>query len=107
MADNASQARRRSARSQGGDIAPACSNPAPLARSRDRAPGHLITYVEPVDAKQTTAALAAKYGFSPQKIWDPPVPGFLAILDTRTVAGLRCEPSIKFIEENAYAHLAP
>jgi hypothetical protein len=53
-----------------------------------------------------TAELQEKYGFSAQSVYGKPVPGFYSLsLSLQTVAALRCEPAVRYIEENAYGSI--
>jgi len=65
-----------------------------------RAPGYNVLYKPGVDVQATTAALAAKYGFTPTFVWETGVQGFAALLTDAAVEGLRCEPVVKLIEHD-------
>jgi len=77
--------------------------PAGLLVSRNRAPGHIVSFVPGIDAISKTDELAGKYGFKPLSVWpSPTASGFWAILSEETVASLRCESDIKQVEENSF-----
>ncbi|MEK6371742.1 MAG: hypothetical protein AABO58_03515 [Acidobacteriota bacterium] len=86
-------------------VTPACATPAPLFLAPRAADGWIVFYNDGVDTAATTAALAAKYGFTPSSVWVD-LRGFASELTQAMIAGLRCEPSVKFVEQNAYASIA-
>jgi hypothetical protein len=88
-----------------GDISPSCSNPAPLHKSVCRAPGYIVVFQSGVDATRAVAELQRKYNFSVKFIYRS-LPGFASTtLTLQTVAALRCEPSVLFIEEDTYSRV--
>lgn len=80
-------------------VTPACAAPAPIALAVVPAPGWIVVYDEGVDSPSTTAALAAKYGFTPKNVY---AIGFHAELTQATIAALRCETPVSVVEQNAY-----
>lgn len=81
-------------------VTPACGTPAPLLLAPRPADGWIVSYNDGVDAAATTAALAAKYGFTPSPVGV--VGGFAAELTQAMIAGLRCEPSVKFVQQSSH-----
>ena len=82
------------------EMTPQCSSPAPFNKFSCVAPGYIVVYKDGTNAATVTAQLEAKYGFRSLAVWQI-VPGFAALLSVQTVAALRCEPAVRFIEENA------
>lgn len=81
-----------------------CANPAPLHLTRgEKVPDHfIVVYADTVtnpDAR--TSALAAQYGFTTTHRYQHALKGFAATLSPATVASLRCERDVKYIEEDA------
>jgi hypothetical protein len=70
-----------------------------------RAPGFIIEYKTGVDPVSTTAALSAKYSFTPTHVYTA-LPGFAAQLSTQAVSGLTCEPVVAAIEYDAMGGVA-
>ncbi|MEW5980290.1 MAG: protease inhibitor I9 family protein [Acidobacteriota bacterium] len=85
---------------------PPCSNPAPLYPADHPAPGWIVVFQDTVDAAQTTAEFAQKYGFTPISVYEAAFKGFTAELSATAIASLRCEPVVKFIEQNQQYILA-
>jgi hypothetical protein len=81
-------------------VTPACATPAPLLLAPRPADGWTVSFNDGVDAAATTATLAAKYGFTPSPVGV--VGGFAAELTQAMIAGLRCEPSVKFVQQNSH-----
>jgi len=84
-------------------LAPPCANPAPLYLHEIPAPGYifLFHFRPDIDARAVTLRLAATYGFTPTYIYDA-IGGFSAELTPEMVAGIRCEPEVRFGNQNAY-----
>ena len=90
-------------------FAASCDNPAPLhLAASDRVPNaFVVVYDEGVaDPGAKTDALAAKYGFSPRHRYESALKGFAATLPPATVAALRCEADVKYIEEDQTVRIA-
>lgn len=52
--------------------------------------------------EDTTKRLAEMYRFDPRHVYDySPVVGFAAELSDKALAGIRCEPVVKYVEQNA------
>jgi hypothetical protein len=68
-----------------------------------RAPGYIVGFRSGVPVRETTDALAAKYGFTPTYVYEGPPRGFAAQVSDATLDGLRCEPVVKVIEHNGLA----
>jgi hypothetical protein len=69
------------------------------------APAFIVEYKSGVDPVVTTAALGAKYSFSPIHVYTA-LPGFAAELSTQAVKGVSCEPSVAVIEHDGLAGFA-
>ena len=81
-------------------VAPACANPAPLLGKFDpRAPGYLVALVSAKNFEATVATLAARHGFQVEYFYET-IHSFAVRLEPETVAALRCELQVKFIEHN-------
>ena len=80
-----------------------CAQPAALHGTPDpRAPGqYLVVYEDGTPVPATTARLAQKYGFEPRFVWEHALLGFAATLTDQAVAGIRCEPEVKYLEHEA------
>ena len=101
VSEAASAATRRRGARHPVEIAPPCLSPAPLAYALDPAPGYIFTYRPGTDAATTTAQLAQKYGFTATHVFSGAAfLGFSAIVDSNTVAALRCEPTILRVEQD-------
>ncbi len=82
-------------------VQPSCLLPAPLlGQPNVAAPGYIVVSRPGVDPVAETARLAARYGFSPSHVYDAALLGFSADLTPTSVAGVRCEPSVSFVEHN-------
>jgi hypothetical protein len=81
------------------EIAPPCTNPAPLnGRYDPEAPGYIVVYKAGTDERAETDRLARQYGFVPRHVYDSTfLEGFAADLTSETVAALRCEPVLDYI----------
>ncbi|HSY50730.1 MAG TPA: hypothetical protein VLC46_18135 [Thermoanaerobaculia bacterium] len=80
---------------------PLCLAPAPLIRFYPNAPGWIGIFKPDVDAAAALAALRAKYGDSLLQPY-PAIGTFIAPqLSAEQLAGLRCEPALLEIRQNA------
>jgi hypothetical protein len=102
-----SSATRRRAVTTPREIAPPCSQPAPLAHSEAPAsPIYIFIFSDGVDADRLIDELALKYQFTPQyRFVGPPFQGFSALISQQTLASLRCEPAIARVEQAGGATL--
>lgn len=84
-------------------VAPSCSDPAPLeGEYHPEAPGYVVQLRGEADAEATAAALAEKYGFTVDHVYDAALVGFSTPDATpEMVAGLRCEEVVTRVEHNA------
>jgi hypothetical protein len=88
------------------ELTPACSDPARLERTWDpRTPLFIVKLNDdrvPLGprSRETTLQLAAKYGFTPEHIYDAVLNGFAAPLTPEQVAQLRCDPDIDYLAYN-------
>jgi len=90
------------------DILPtACAHPAPLTLAIEPAPGYIVVFFEGTNAVTRTMELASKYGFTADNVYSSALSGFFSRkLSPAAIAGLRCESDVRFIEQNALAHLS-
>jgi hypothetical protein len=65
-----------------------------------RAPEYIVVFHSTVDAEQEAARLAAAYGFHPRYVWAAALEGFSAELTPETVAEIRCEPAVDYVEHD-------
>ncbi len=81
---------------------PSCVLPAPLLGQADSAvPGYIVVFRAGVDPVAETARLGARYGFTPTHVYTAALLGFSADLTSTSVAGVRCEPSVSYVEHDA------
>ena len=98
---------RRRSSSPVGDLVPQCADPVPLAKRTCRAPGYLVAIHPSTESSEVIQQLATKYHFSPITVWGGSRPGFWSELTANAVSGLRCEVTVKSIEENAFLEGVP
>jgi hypothetical protein len=60
----------------------------------------IVVYKTGVDPVATTARLAKKHSFTPRTIYTRAVNGFVADFSPQALAGIRCEPEVKFINHD-------
>jgi hypothetical protein len=83
-------------------VPPPCASPAPLLGTPNpAAPGIIVSYRSSVDPVTETARLAALYGFTPSHVYAYAIKGFAADVPPATVADLRCETTVSFVEYDA------
>lgn len=83
-----------------------CLSPAPLTLSAEPAgTRYIVAYRDGVDPTKETARLAARYRFTPIHVYTAVLDGFDAELSPVALAALRCEPSVKEIEQDSLVHL--
>ena len=81
-------------------VAPACADPAPLLGSFDpRTPGYIVVLVDGTNFEASVTALAARHGFRVERVYAT-IHGFFAHLEPETVAALRCEPQVSYLEHD-------
>lgn len=91
---------------QGQPSAP-CPTPAPLLTApRDPVPGsYIVVFKDTVtNSLARTVELEQRHGFTATYRYSSVLLGFAARLATDTVAALRCEPDVAYIQEDALAH---
>jgi hypothetical protein len=71
-------------------ITPACETPAPLHESDDNLPTYIVVFHQNLDAKSLA-------------IFEAALKAFVAELTPQQIAGLRCEPEVRYIEQDSYA----
>lgn len=92
-------------------IEPPCENPAPLYLPPDSISirdTYIVVYPHDlVNADSVTTALMQKYRFTPRFRWSSPkgLMGFSAKLNAASVAGLRCESVVKYMERVMYIYV--
>lgn len=83
-------------------LTPACAEPAPLqlARPGYEAEGWIVLFHEGVNAAQAVAELSSRLPITPTRIYQDAFAGFVADLGPETIAALRCEPTVQYIQQN-------
>lgn len=88
-------------------VTPPCASPAPLLGQFDPgAPDYIVVFHDTVDAQTETAQLATQYSFTPSHVYVAALRGFSAALPPATVADLRCETSVAYLEYDQVFYLA-
>lgn len=84
-------------------LPPSCTDPAPLLGTPDSrvADSYIVVYDDSTDSRVRTEALQEKYGFTAQYVYEHAIKGFAAVLSAETVAAIRCEPDVSYIELDA------
>lgn len=83
-------------------IPPDCAAPAPLYLATNPGEGWIVVLQNDTDAAAAASILSQKYGFTIRNLFEDAFKGFTAVsLSPTSIAGLRCEPVVKFIEQNA------
>lgn len=85
-------------------VAPQCADPATLSLAAVPAVGYSVIYKPGVDVHVTTAILEERHGFSANEVYNFGV-FYTETLTAAQVAALRCEPSIRVVEQNGYLPL--
>lgn len=75
------------------NAAPVLSQPAPSLANH-----YIVVYRDSTDSRATTARLAQKHGFTPRFVYEHALLGFSAELSADALAGVRCEPEVKYVE---------
>ena len=84
-----------------------CLEPAPLlGQANPMAPGYIVVFHPGVDPAAETSRLAARYGFTPTHLYTAALLGFSASLTPTSVGGLRCEPSVSYMEHDGVVTIA-
>jgi hypothetical protein len=87
---------------EGSDVVtPDCSAPAPLlfGLAGYEAEGWIVVFHPGTNAAQVAAELSARLGFTITSLYEE-LPGFLAEMTPETIAALRCEPSVSYVQQN-------
>jgi hypothetical protein len=83
-------------------VAPQCASPAPLGLAADPAAGWIVLFEDETDPHAKTATLEARHQFKADAIYA--FGGFyVEKLSQAGLAALRCEPTVKAIEQNGRA----
>jgi hypothetical protein len=75
------------------NAAPVLNQPAPSLANR-----YIVVYRDGTDSRATTARLAQKHGFTPRFVYEHALLGFAAELSADALAGVRCEPEVKYVD---------
>ncbi|MGZ8851529.1 MAG: hypothetical protein ACXW3E_14545 [Thermoanaerobaculia bacterium] len=95
---------RRRAAGPGDVVAqPQCANPAPLELAKYPAPGYIVV-LDPTRQGLSANQLQEKYAVAVRWFYDFP-PGFSGEMSAQAVAGLRCEPNVQVVAQNAYGRV--
>ncbi len=87
-------------------LQPACVSPAPITFAANPAPGWIVVLDFSVDATKRVPELAAKYGFTPRFTYTTALKGFAGELTPQQIAGIRCEPDVDYVEQDAWATIS-
>jgi len=95
------------------EVVPPCSNPAPLHEEPDStaAPGYIVVYDTEGDwteqaVEDTTARFKDAYGFTLESTYVYTIQGFAATdVSDEALAGIRCEPGVKYVDRNGRANV--
>lgn len=78
----------------------ACASPAPYIEHANHVPGrYIVDLRDGVDVRAETQRLAMKYRFIVIDVFDAVLGGFVAELNDRAIAGLRCEDSVLSVSQ--------
>jgi hypothetical protein len=58
----------------------------------------IVVYKDGIDPVATTAKFARRYSFRPRYVYKDALLGFAADLSSSALAGIRCEPEVRFID---------
>ncbi len=87
-------------------VAPPCALPARLEGVFDGAPGYFVGFKKTTaDPRALAAALAKKYGFEYHGYVSWTDSTFVYTLSPVTLAKLRCEPDIEYVEFDRTTHI--
>ena len=82
-------------------VKPPCGDPVPLLGTyNSQAPGYIVAFREGTIVSTEVARLSSRFQFTPTDVWASAVLGFAAQLPAATVAALRCDAAVAFIERN-------
>lgn len=80
-------------------VAPQCADPAHLGLAQDPAAGWIVIFDDETDPHAKTARLEARHQFKAEAVYT--FGGFyVEKLSQAELAALRCEPTVKVIEQN-------
>lgn len=86
------------------ELVPACGNPSPIGGTANpNIRSYFVIFAEGTTSAQAveySAFLAAKYGFTPDSVYETVLKGFAATLTPEQVAKLRCETMVASLEYN-------
>ena len=80
-------------------ITPSCTAPAPIRLAVIPSPGWIVGLKEGFDPAQTSAVLAARYGFTVKNVYQFGA-FFSEDMSATAIAALRCEMSVSYVEQN-------
>jgi hypothetical protein len=76
-----------------------CASPAPVEDSGTAAvPSMIVVFKSSVKPRVQTLELVQKYGFQVVHFYEAALPGFSARLPYSTIAQLRCEPTVSYLQ---------
>lgn len=88
----------------GGPIEPSCEAPAPIFLADVPAEGWIVILHDDVDAAATAVLFGQEYEFTIRTLYEHAFKGFSSMdISPAAIAGLRCEPQVKAVEQNASA----
>jgi hypothetical protein len=84
----------------------ACESPAPLEGAPDpRAPGFVVVFRDGTPVEAAVARLTGHYAFRTKHVYTSALLGFAADLTPVQLAGVRCEPEVKYVAYDGVAHI--
>jgi hypothetical protein len=87
-------------------LEPPCTTPAPVYGQFDAAaPGFIVVFEDTIDGAEETHRLSALYGFQPRFVYTHALQGFSAELTPTALAGIRCEPPVRYASFNGRVSL--
>ena len=76
-----------------------CQKLAPLnGNKNDRELGYIVVFKDDVDSKEIATTLAAAHGFVIDHIYEYTIKGFAAKMSDTSLAAVRCESAVKYVE---------
>jgi hypothetical protein len=87
-------------------VVPPCAKPARLGGKFDGAPGYFVGFKSTtIDRRAAAAALAKKYDFQYDRYISMDNFIFIRAISPATIAQLRCEADVEYVEFNATTHI--
>lgn len=83
-------------------VKPRCVTPAPLTGTYDsKAPGYIVVFRDGTTVSAEVNRLSARLQFAPTYVFESGLLGFAAQLSGASVAALRCDAVVAYVERNA------